>query len=35
LKAAIFEKIHAPMEEKKRVLDVLKKAIAEIRKHQE
>jgi DNA-binding PadR family transcriptional regulator len=32
LKAAIFEKLHAPMEEKKRVLDVLRKAIAEIRK---
>jgi DNA-binding PadR family transcriptional regulator len=33
LKAAIFEKLHAPMEEKKRVLEVLKKAIAEIRKN--
>jgi DNA-binding PadR family transcriptional regulator len=32
LKAAIFEKLHAPMEEKKRVLEVLRKAIAEIRK---
>jgi DNA-binding PadR family transcriptional regulator len=33
LKAAIFEKLGASTEEKKRVLDVLRKAIAEIRKH--
>lgn len=32
LKAAIIEKMHAPLEEKQRVLDVLRKAIAEIRK---
>lgn len=31
LKAAIFEKINASFEEKQRVLDVLRKAIAEIR----
>jgi len=31
LKAAIFEKINAPDEEKKRVLDVIRRAIAEIR----
>jgi DNA-binding PadR family transcriptional regulator len=31
LKAAIFEKIHASMDEKKRVLAVLKRAISEIR----
>jgi DNA-binding PadR family transcriptional regulator len=31
LKAALFEKRSAPMEEKKRVLEVLRKAIAEIR----
>jgi DNA-binding PadR family transcriptional regulator len=32
LKAALFEKLHSTAEEKKRVLDVLRRAIAEIRK---
>lgn len=31
LKRAIFEKLHAPLEEKRRVLEVLRRAIAEIR----
>jgi DNA-binding PadR family transcriptional regulator len=31
LKAALFEKLQAPLEEKKRVLEVLKRAIQEIR----
>ena len=31
LKSALFEKLSAPMEEKRRVLDILRKAIAEIR----
>src|SRR5262245_17778564 len=35
LKAALFEKLTAPIEEKRRVLGILRNAIAEIRKKQE
>jgi hypothetical protein len=31
MKAAIYEKINSSMEEKKRVLDILRRAIGEIR----